>query len=415
VHPSFPEIDHELRFLVAHYPAAYAVDRSAGTHPIRRELRNLLEAGSLYGAIIYRKAPIVMRDLERRMGEERFRDGVREYLSAHRFGNASWRDLIAILDRRTDEDLAAWSRTWVEGAGMPRIRAAPRTIPEGYGYVEYDADSWKWLLETLPDLEDPVTRGRAWIHVWEGMLRGKMSGDEFLSLAARALPSETDDLIVNRVLAYVERAFWIFSRRPEDLSRVLWWLLERAPTRSLKAAYFAAYRGVVLDPGKLLRIWGGEEIPGLPLSEQDHMTLALELRVRGQDVLEGQLERIRDPDRKARFRFVMRAFEPGFFESLRDPKNREREPWVLEAVSYLQHPLRPREDLILPALELLEEIRRTGDIFFPERWAAATLSGHRSRGAAEIVRKFVKRSMDPRLREKVLQAADLLFRAASDI
>ncbi len=53
VNPSFPKINHELRFLVANYPAAYSVDRTAGTHPIRQELDNLNEAGSLYGAIIY--------------------------------------------------------------------------------------------------------------------------------------------------------------------------------------------------------------------------------------------------------------------------------------------------------------------------------------------------------------------------
>ena len=42
-------------------------------------LDNLDEAGSLYGAIIYQKAPIVMRQLERILGEDAFRDGLREY------------------------------------------------------------------------------------------------------------------------------------------------------------------------------------------------------------------------------------------------------------------------------------------------------------------------------------------------
>src|SRR3989449_4109605 len=61
VDPAFQNVNHDLRFLVANYPAAYAVDRTAGTHPVRQELENLDEAGSLYGAIIYQKAPIVMR------------------------------------------------------------------------------------------------------------------------------------------------------------------------------------------------------------------------------------------------------------------------------------------------------------------------------------------------------------------
>src|SRR5579862_4328607 len=72
VDPAFPNINHDLRFLVAYYPSAYSVDRTAGTHPIRQELANLDEAGSLYGAIIYDKAPIVMRQLEQIVGADRF-------------------------------------------------------------------------------------------------------------------------------------------------------------------------------------------------------------------------------------------------------------------------------------------------------------------------------------------------------
>src|SRR5688500_13107584 len=76
VNPSFPEVNHELRFLLAHYPAAYEVDRTPGANAIRQPLDNLNEAGSLYGAIIYQKAPIIMRHLEAIMGEELFREGL---------------------------------------------------------------------------------------------------------------------------------------------------------------------------------------------------------------------------------------------------------------------------------------------------------------------------------------------------
>ena len=52
--------------------------------PSGSALDNLNEAGTLYGAIIYQKAPIVMRQLEMIVGEDAFRDGLREYLNAHR-------------------------------------------------------------------------------------------------------------------------------------------------------------------------------------------------------------------------------------------------------------------------------------------------------------------------------------------
>src|SRR5258708_29946814 len=62
-----------------------------------------------------------MRQLETLVGPDELRDGLREYLKAHAFANASWPDLIALLDERTPEDLAAWSRAWVEERGRPAI------------------------------------------------------------------------------------------------------------------------------------------------------------------------------------------------------------------------------------------------------------------------------------------------------
>ncbi len=108
-----------LKFLTDHYPAAYAVDRTPGANAIRQALPNLQDAGSLYGNIIYHKAPIMMRQLEGLMGEENFRAGVREYLKKYAHGNATWPDLIAILDAHTPADLAAWNQVWVNEPGRP--------------------------------------------------------------------------------------------------------------------------------------------------------------------------------------------------------------------------------------------------------------------------------------------------------
>jgi aminopeptidase N len=78
VNPAFPNVNHDLRFLLDYYPTAYGVDRTAGTNEIRQPLKNLEGAGTLYGAIIYQKAPIVMRQLETLTGAAQFQDGLRE-------------------------------------------------------------------------------------------------------------------------------------------------------------------------------------------------------------------------------------------------------------------------------------------------------------------------------------------------
>jgi aminopeptidase N len=69
---------------------------------------------------------------------------------------------------------------------------------------------------------------------------------------------------------------------------------------------------------------------------------------------------------------------------------------------------------VLPALEMLEEIQRTGDIFFPTGWTASTLSGHNSAEVVDIVEEFLETRPDypQRLAQKILQASDMVERSA---
>jgi aminopeptidase N len=503
VNPSFPEVNHDLRFLLSYYPAAYDVDRTDGANAIRQPLPNLNEAGSLYGAIIYQKAPIVMRNLETLVGPDSFRDGLREYLRTYSFANATWADLIALLDTRTDENLQAWSRTWVEEAGRPTVRteltlvgdrigsltfvqADPRrrgllwnqrllvtigypdgerrlpvhlaatraaaadavglprplyVLPNGsgiaYGQIELDAASRTYLVQHLPEIANPLTRGSAWVTLWDELLRGVVSPGAFIELALAALPLESDELNVQQVLGYTRDAYWQFTS-PVDratlaprVEMALRQGIDRAASQSLKSAYFRAFRDTALTPqgvGWLERVWRGDEtIAGLSFAEVDFIAMALELAVREvpdwKDVLERQLGRTENPDRKARFAFVMPALDRNpavrdrFFTSLSDRVNRTHEPWVIEGLRYIHHPLRAAsaERYVKPSLEMLREIQRTGDIFFPKNWMDATLWGHASPAVARTVRGFLASlppGYPPRLRMTIAASADTLFRAA---
>ena len=92
-----------------------------GTHPIRQQLANLNDAGSLYGADHLPEG--ADRDAAARAPHRRRRDARRSarYLRQFEFGNATWLDLVKVLDERTDRDLVAWSRAWVEEGGRPTI------------------------------------------------------------------------------------------------------------------------------------------------------------------------------------------------------------------------------------------------------------------------------------------------------
>jgi aminopeptidase N len=119
VNPQYPDFNHDLNFIISHYPSSYSVDRTIGANSIEQSLDNLKNAGSLYGDIIYHKAPIVMKQLENIVGEEILQSGLQDYLSRNKYKNAGWNDLISILDSNVSFDLKSWSNSWVYESGMP--------------------------------------------------------------------------------------------------------------------------------------------------------------------------------------------------------------------------------------------------------------------------------------------------------
>ena len=503
VNPSFPEVNHDLLFLTRNYPVAYGVDRTAGTHSIRQELDNLNEAGSLYGAIIYQKAPIVMRQLERMLGEDTFREGIRSYLSDFQFANATWLDLIERLDTRTPIDLAAWSRAWVEEPGRPMIETELATDDEGrissltlvqsdpaagrgllwtqqievlvgsggtfetipveldgertpidgaesipadfvlaaggglaYGEIVLDEASRRYLLDRFTALDDPLLRGAVWITLWEEMLGGRVTPGTLMDLALDALPVEETEQMVQLMLGGVSQLFWRYLSTSDrealapDVESVLRAGIERSGSSSLKSAHFSTFYSVVTTEAGirfLEEVWSRQvSIAGLSLSESDETAMAEQLALRSHprasEILDEQLARIENADRRQRFEFIVESLSPDpidrarFFARIGDAGNRGREPWVLDGLAYLNHPLRAVDSRgeIRQALDMLREIRDTGDIFFPQNWVGALLRGHNTAEAAAIVREFLD-AQGPdypiRLRRIVLQGADPLFRS----
>lgn len=109
------------RFYQSIKPQAYAIDETHGTTPIYQRIPNLLDAKSAYGAIVYQKAPALLRVLAYDIGEEHFREGVRAFLRDHAYGNAEWGDLIGAFSRVSGTDRGPWAKAWVEQRGMPEV------------------------------------------------------------------------------------------------------------------------------------------------------------------------------------------------------------------------------------------------------------------------------------------------------
>jgi len=504
VNPQYPNINHQLNFLLSHYPQAYSVDRTEGANPIRQRLDNLLFAGSLYGDIIYNKAPIMMMQLEMLMGEESFKKGLRQYLQIYSMGNADWEDLVSILDPLTTQNLAEWSKAWVDMPGMPQITSnvtfgsngnigsysliqskarkksskmgmkfsvtqnirderhvynvgmtgdtavvqllsnkplnswiLPNSDGKGYGMFCPDSLSLQMLLNGTPTITDNLARSSWFVMLNELFLSGRVDASKYYTYLFSNLMRETEPQTRQYLLNTLEVVWWKFfteKQRQTNCSHLegsLFWLLHSSNIADdERKPLFKTFTRVALSDGakrQIFRIWNNDMlINGVKLDEQDYMTLAYELAVRNfcntDSILNAQELRIKNADRLAKFRFVRNAVTPNitnrntFFKSLANPSNRRPEPWVIEALHYFHHPLRASYSVkyIEPSLELLPEIQRTGDIFFPKSWLEATFWGYSSKEAYQIVELWLNNNqrLQKTLRDKVLQSVDNLKRAA---
>ncbi len=494
--------NYELKVLLSHFPRAYAVDRTAGANPIRQPLSNLQEAGTLYGAIIYDKAPVMMRQLERLMGPEAFRDGLREYLKKYSFGNATWPQLISILDKRTSADLQAWNKVWVNTPGRPKLsyslqhkngvinkltvsqtgektkgyllpqffeiafvyadsvkeltvnmnkaqveikEAAGKKMPlyilfnsSGQGYGLFPVDSLLndgQMAEEIGKLQNPVIRASAYINWYENMLSGNyLKPQTLLNIYLKLLNSEKEELNLNLIAGQFADIYWRLipaskrSSLASSLEAAVWKTILKQPVANKKKILFRLYQSIALSKDgleSLHAIWKEQAPPeGVKLTEEDYTSLALNLTVKeytDTSLLTEQLQRITNPDRQQRLQFLMPALSKdesvrdAFFASLKDEKIRKKESWVVDALGYLHHPLRTSYSVkyLKESLDMLQEIQLTGDIFFPGAWLGATLGAYQSSKAAAIVHEFLKTHphYNPKLKAKILQAADPLFRA----
>ncbi len=495
VAPSFPTIDHNLRFLLSHYPVAYNVDRTKGTNPVIQKLDNLKDAGSLYGAIIYDKAPIIMKHLELITGEDGLKKGLQEYLDRYSYSNARWDDLITIMEKSSSKQLTPWSQAWTREAGMPiitpviserngyyrlsfgendsqeKLRHWPQTfrtkvltlqelvkgelIPGdtssyincktlpmviisdtaglAYGCFEMNNHPINLFRKNIKDFPNPIERGVIYINAFESMFAGTLSPEVVYSLYFSSLQNETEVQLLSFLAERIPVLFWnrlnnqARSFFAPDIERFLWEKIINETDPSLERVWFNLFRDIAISDKALSRLyslWESEMLPGdLRLSEDELCTLAFNLALReyndSEYILARQYSRISNDDRREKFTFItpalsaQQAIRDAFFESLCHPQNREKETWVIEALRYLHHPLRAQssEKYILPSLEMVEEIKTTGDIFFPSAWINATLAGHNTDEAHMVVESFLSshRKYPEDLRMKILQAADLMI------
>src|SRR6266702_2239840 len=102
--------------------AAMEGDARSTTHPIQQPVATEAEANSAFDDITYKKGQSFLRMLESFLGEDVFRDGIRRYIAAHKYSNTTTADLWSALSEASKKPIGEIAAGWTEQPGFPLVR-----------------------------------------------------------------------------------------------------------------------------------------------------------------------------------------------------------------------------------------------------------------------------------------------------
>ncbi|MDB5754162.1 MAG: aminopeptidase [Massilia sp.] len=112
--------------------AAMRVDARIGSQPIHNPvIDELAPQNGADPLIIYNKGQAVLRMLEAYIGPETFRDGIRAYMKARAYSNATSADLWNALGAASGRDIGALANIWIEQPGFPLVSVAANCDAQG--------------------------------------------------------------------------------------------------------------------------------------------------------------------------------------------------------------------------------------------------------------------------------------------
>lgn len=108
-------------------------DSLSSARMIRQPIETTHDIASAFDAITYSKGGGVLSMFERFVGPEVFREGIRQYMQAHKFGNATAADLLQALSNASGQELQAPFDTFLTQTGVPLVSAELTCPKQGKG------------------------------------------------------------------------------------------------------------------------------------------------------------------------------------------------------------------------------------------------------------------------------------------
>lgn len=149
----FPDWHVWTQFAVDEQQPALKADALANTHPVQVEINDPEEISTIFDIISYEKGASSIHMLQRYLGAEMFRDGLRYYLKTHAYKNTDTVDLWHALEKVSGKSVTKFMNAWIELSGLPLVRAH---IADGSAHLSQEQFLVNPLERAKPSLVKPL-------------------------------------------------------------------------------------------------------------------------------------------------------------------------------------------------------------------------------------------------------------------
>ncbi len=129
---------------------AFDVDGLDSTRTVEFEVRSPADADGMFDVLTYQKGGALLRMLEQYLGEDRFREGVGQYLRSHSYGNTETNDLWDAIETTSGEPVRRIMDSWIWQPGYPLVHASLVDL-EGRGGLRLQQRRFRFSSDTPQD------------------------------------------------------------------------------------------------------------------------------------------------------------------------------------------------------------------------------------------------------------------------
>lgn len=151
IHPEW----QELTKAILTRNSSMQIDELQATRAIHSDVSDPKQAAEMFDSITYDKGESILWMLENYVGDQKFQQGIHDYLSAHMFGNATSEDLWEAIGKASSLPVSGLMKSWVFQPGFPILNTTSGgkglnvSQQRFFGMPGVEADGLTWQVPSV--------------------------------------------------------------------------------------------------------------------------------------------------------------------------------------------------------------------------------------------------------------------------